>query len=590
MVGLQYDCLANPLGAVRLSFEKAVASGDGQAALQGKDWGTGQIFADFISENLSQIPIINQECSQRLRPNTLVRFRGMVQDALGSEFYIGAFKDGSVWRTNKYLDASQCHTQFDCSDYDIASSPDIRIWERRLIYCVPVPCYNSWSECSLEGETNSCIDSTSHSKEKRFREDSETVDSMVCDGDECPSAAKKMREDGHLSPTHAAGFSARSLDSGTSMLMNPRQSLLPCLVKTYDILESEVKLNDIVEFVGILSYEAESSENADEMIDEVASVHLPPGTVPRLHCISHRRLEVHDLIHSSVVMEPKSSLVRQIREDLLRHLTSILGNDGLTAHYLLLHLLSKVQARLDDVAVGKFSLNLTCFSKETMSAFGSQLSHAINSLVPLSHCMPLTVEYLNSASLAPKKDYETNRLCTGILQLANGSHLTIDETKLEAGTLNSVGVENVRLLKNLVEVQKVEYDFQFYKVEMQTDVQMLILSEGKSNIIPADVVVPFQPGLVNPMLHVISDELNAWRWYLATLRSSSHSIAPEVQKVVEDDLVSARQADRNLGTEDFSRCLTMGRLIAISFGEDSLSLEHWQMVKELERLRKERIK
>lgn len=33
--------------------------------------------------------------------------------------------------------------------------------------------------------------------------------------------------------------------------------------------------------------------------------------------------------------------------------------------------------------------------------------------------------------------------------------MIIDETQLEAGTLNSVGVENARLLKNLTELQKV---------------------------------------------------------------------------------------------------------------------------------------
>lgn len=33
--------------------------------------------------------------------------------------------------------------------------------------------------------------------------------------------------------------------------------------------------------------------------------------------------------------------------------------------------------------------------------------------------------------------------------------MIFDETQLQAGTLNSVGVENARLLKNLMEYQKV---------------------------------------------------------------------------------------------------------------------------------------
>lgn len=39
-----------------------------------------------------------------------------------------------------------------------------------------------------------------------------------------------------------------------------------------------------------------------------------------------------------------------------------------------------------------------------------------------------------------------------------------------------------------------------------------------------------------------------------------------------------------------NRWLTMARLISVSYGETELSLEHWQMMKELERLRKERLK
>ena len=64
-------------------------------------------------------------------------------------------------------------------------------------------------------------------------------------------------------------------------------------------------------------------------------------------------------------MEPNPHLVKEIREALFRHLSALLGNDGLAAHFMLLHLLSKVHARVDDVVVGKLSLNLTGLSKES---------------------------------------------------------------------------------------------------------------------------------------------------------------------------------------------------------------------------------
>lgn len=64
---------------------------------------------------------------------------------------------------------------------------------------------------------------------------------------------------------------------------------------------------------------------------------------------------------------------------------------------------------MDTLAVGKLSLNLTCFNKESVSVFGNQLTLAIMNLLPFTHRIPLTVDYLNSASLAPKKDYQLNR-------------------------------------------------------------------------------------------------------------------------------------------------------------------------------------
>ena len=48
-----------------------------------------------------------------------------------------------------------------------------------------------------------------------------------------------------------------------------------------------------------------------------------------------------------------------------------------------------------------------------------------------------------------------HRLVSGALQLAEGTHLTIDETQLQTGTLNSTGVDNARVLKSLTELQKV---------------------------------------------------------------------------------------------------------------------------------------
>lgn len=68
-----------------------------------------------------------------------------------------------------------------------------------------------------------------------------------------------------------------------------------------------------------------------------------------------------------------------------------------------------MHTRVGLVAVGKLSLNLTCFNKEILTVFGNRIKAAVANLVPFTMCMPLTIDHLNSVSLAPSKDYNTNR-------------------------------------------------------------------------------------------------------------------------------------------------------------------------------------
>lgn len=593
MVGLPYDLLANPLGAVRTTFEKAAASVSDPATFDGKDWGVVDLFRQFLFDDggLAQVPVLNPASMGFIQPHTLVRFRGMIQNMSGSEIYVGAYKDdgSTCWRTNKFMDVSH---------HPIGSSSEQKFWERRLFRCVPVPGQNSWTETASEALMNKFRNGALQHREKRLRGDDVAIDFMdsPVSGIEVQTSpsTKKMREGEPPCP------SSQMMDSITEGSCHTISSVsksdsFSCLVKVYDSPESEFKLNDIFEFIGVYTFAPEHITDEDyygeffnNFCEDVAT-HFPPSKVPRLHCFVQRKLAAIDFFCEFHVMEPRPHILKEIREALLMHLTAVLGNDELAAHFMLLHLLSRVYARADAAVVGKLSLNLTRLGKECASVFSDRLSLALKNLLPFTHHLPLTVEYLNTASMGPKHDYQINRLGTGVLQLAHGSHMTIDETQLESGTLNSLGLENARLLKCLAESQKVVYDFTYYKLEMEADVQILILSDGKSNILPADVVLPFLPSSVGSSECVAAEALNVWRWYLATVQSLPYSIESEMQKVVEDDLVAARQADRTLDRHDFNRWLTMGRLMSVSFGETSLLPEYWQMVKELERLRGERL-
>ena len=50
-----------------------------------------------------------------------------------------------------------------------------------------------------------------------------------------------------------------------------------------------------------------------------------------------------------------------------------------------------------------------------------------------------------------------------------GSHILVDETSLSTGQLNEVGVKNLTALGNIIQWQKLNYDFHYHTVEFLTD-------------------------------------------------------------------------------------------------------------------------
>ena len=100
----------------------------------------------------------------------------------------------------------------------------------------------------------------------------------------------------------------------------------------------------------------------------------------------------------------------------------------------------------------------------------------------------MTIDNLNTLTFVPKKDYATNRLVSGLLQLSGGTHLILDETAMNDGQLNQQGITNLTSLGLMIKQQSIEYDFGFHKLPFETDTPCLVLSEGRS-MLPQDVQV-----------------------------------------------------------------------------------------------------
>ena len=222
------------------------------------------------------------------------------------------------------------------------------------------------------------------------------------------------------------------------------------IVKLYDVPEETFSVNDIVEFVGIVSLDPSLAQLPIEGADEIFAqfqqqehaVRNPPASlIPRLHVL-HYSKSVHSnpllpagKINFENYLSSNMTSIQQeakiCRQELHSMLTKALLGDSLAADYIICNLISRIYHRRDVLCLGKFSLNL--FNVPTHSNYTKRLATILQLFLTKSHYLPLTVSNLNGKAFVPKKDYDANRLVSGLLQLSANTHLIIDETAMENG-------------------------------------------------------------------------------------------------------------------------------------------------------------
>lgn len=569
--------------------------------------------------NINEIPCLNDVPAQNIKPNSLVRFRCMVQDQFDPEYYLGLYE--TLNRSNGhrrtrlgiFRDTSDCQKE---EEIIYESKKNVTL-ERQSLYCVPVPGQNTWakfhnasrnlpnpSPTEMEDQERS----NKRGRDEEMEEDPNETDQIATD-----NLKKQRSSDKSTAGGNDAASSSGSRDNYDLNFPLPDEKGTPCLAIIYDTEEESIKLNEVVEFVGILSCdpilaaatmnESESHEGQSQgmMPIEECSAHCPPSSlVPRLHCILSRRLKhSNPMLTEDIAMEHQNleSECADIREIIVQSLSRLLYGDRLAAEFVLLNLISRVYGSVDVMALGKFSLNLTkCPSAAEPSAksFPSEVGKFFEMITTKSHCIPLTISNLNTQKFVPRKDYNANRLVSGCLQLSEGTHLVLDETVLEPGQLDATGVQNVTAIGNVIQWQKVEYEFSFHRCEMKTDITVLVLSEARS-LMQCDCLLPLKrqeasfqsaesilgsldPGLIDKI-----------RIFLDVVRLMEYRLTDEMQEAVKEDYVEMRESDpKSINPDTFHLLLVMARLIALSFGKDSLTTDLWNKTKQLEGERRQR--
>ncbi|XP_040217398.1 mini-chromosome maintenance complex-binding protein isoform X1 [Rana temporaria] len=612
------EWITEPLRCVQRLYEES-------AALPGWEPKVTNYFQEKIQENQScWVPSLNDVPLHYLKPNSLVRFRCMVQDMFDPEYYMGVYE--TVDRSNnaralhlgKYRDVADCKPQ---QEVDINSSKTVTA-ERQTFYCVPVPGESTWvKEIYSSSSQAKVAPSTSYVPNRQKRsydegdEHSATPREQHTDVSEA-NIPKRHEMESQKKPKESASAISAPMDLNFPL---PDEKGPACLVKVYENWDN-FKVNDVLEVFGVLLVEPCLSvinedrdplsacfDPADSMDTlEEQRVHSPPTSlVPRIHAIIVQKLHHNNpLIPSSVCEtdESKQCLASfmaelcSVRSELLGFLTHALLGDGLAAEYLIFHLISNVYARRDVLPLGKFTLNLSGCPRNGM--FTQHLHRVVQQLVPTSYYLRMTIENMNSLRFIPQKDYNANRLLSGILQLSSHTSLLVDETLLEQGQLDTTGVRNVTALGNVITWQKVDYDFSYHRMEFPCNINVLVASEGRS-LLPSDCQIHLKPQLVPPnmeqyMVALLSavqpSLLNKFRIYISLLQMMDYSISEDVTKFVEDDFVDMRKDDpQSMSAEDLHRLLLVARLLSLSSGHGSLSRERWQKAKQLESQRKSRL-
>lgn len=320
------------------------------------------------------------------------------------------------------------------------------------------------------------------------------------------------------------------------------------------------------------------------------------------HLKSLVRLLVQHKSHKNVGVQPLVSnqvLIKQARELLIRQLTRVCFNDALAAEFLLLHFISKIHSRSNaGINIGKFNLNFSHVPLQTpqiYNQFTSNLQSLYSALLPASYLFNMSKENLNSMFLFPRKDFSSNKLVSGLLQLCSGTHLIVNEAALTQGNINAQALKNIQALEILLSQQVVNLDFQYHNVVIQTDLPVLVLSEGKSVFASLmDAIVPLKLFAADNGENVASaDDINLLREYIFMCKhviTEQFKIDEEANTNIQQDFVTSRKEDPSITQYSLHSWLTMARLLALSMGQTILTPEVWKHMRVMDKERSLRVK
>eukprot|EP00667_Euglena_gracilis_P007701 EG_transcript_7774 len=419
------------------------------------------------------------------------------------------------------------------------------------------------------------------------------------EGEADPTAATAKRQRAAACSGEAVEMDLRSSvsDSGCQQI-GDRGSQLECVVKMYCVGQRQCRLNEVVEFVGILHPHAPAADDesmtdtGEDFLSEQQFDSASDSLRFSLHAL--HMVKAPSIFCRSPATPAPPAPPPAVFDGLVGFLAARLAGDRLCATYLLLHMCSGVYDRKGSLVLGALPLNVV----GPHAAAACRATRRAWDLLLERHCaVHLDLPALQAASLLPAKDFRRDCLRRAALQLPPRTFLAVDETALAEGRLNEQGLRNLAQLNSILEGQTATYDFQYHTMEVETDYPSVVFSHTKSLLHSAGFcVVPFEPqanALDEPALLPPDDPslpLAAWRRHLsAAQHQPAYRVTEAAKTAVEEDIAAEMRAH----PERFNRSavvqhntlhlwFTLARLLALARGQPELSLGLWNEVKALE--------
>jgi hypothetical protein len=443
----------------------------------------------------------------------LVRYVGMVQDMMDTEYYLSEVNGVKTHYRDCRVHLSEETNTTTTTNMDTDNVH--KLAERQPLVVVPIPFASRWAldewtatarpssarvanveldlcsqkkrECERVTNVQPPTKRTALSTPETSMDDDDDDDCMERTENDSPSRVTLRGANNEVVSNRSDWWPAGCMES------DPNQC--PVLAKMYYDQGStgpRLRLNEIVEMVGVLSVDPmDAGFPQDEWndSDEFSNVALPPPSLlPRLHVLCHRRLDLEaDQNNSETTVAAPNGDERSLAIQVFAE--HIFGGNQVAAEALLMALMSMAEREEvsentwtpiktpSETTLGTASLNLILPSQSSCARMYIRLQRVLEKILPVVGRMELTRENLGQSLGSPRKT-ESGRLEPSPLQLPRGAALIVNQSSLTEGPVDGPAMETLDALNSLTRSHSVPYRFGQMLYTFEGDYRVIVLSSA----------------------------------------------------------------------------------------------------------------